>query len=540
MTNERLGMEIIGPNAEQFRIEARLGNGSFGEVYKAIGLASGLAAAVKMIPREKLNDPSTLSKRSVLNEVRLAMMMVNHPNVVRVLHVDEGTDIETGPIIMMEYVEGGTLHQYLDLKRNNGESLTLDEALALMRGIAIGAQAINEHLVHRDIKPDNILLEGPAAAPRPRIADFGIAKVALEQTRPDTFKGVQHVWYMAPEVWRREKNTPKIDVYSVGLVFYEILTLNHPLLSRVSDPSDWTEWREVHLNIPCPDVRESRADVPLSLAKLLLRMTDKSPGNRPDWDEILAGLNVSGPQPKPQATIDPQLLAAFKRQADERFREDKARLTADLTRQQKAERDSARREEYNQSAIRLLASFDEIIEALNQHEPSFPIQVRANRNLSRTFLLLNERELRCEIFGFLADPPKTSHYNILGGGYVGVAGGPSINLALFGSADDIATANWSAVEANVLALLHGQKRIDLYREAGLDDETIRFLEYLDHDQMWRRDCPTFFGFRDANLFYEHFASSISAMHVYSFQVRPDAIASFNEVLRIGLQMPRKR
>jgi serine/threonine protein kinase len=540
MTNERLGMEINGPNAERFRIEARLGNGSFGEVYKAIGLASGLAAAVKMIPHEELNDPSTLSKRTILNEVRLSMMTIDHPNVVRVLHVDEGTDTEKGPIVMMEYVEGGTLHQYLELKRSNGESLLLNEALALMRGIVLGAQAINEHLIHRDIKPDNILLEGAAPTPRPKIADFGIAKVVLEQTRPGTFKGVQHVWYMAPEVWRREKNTPRIDVYSVGLVFYEILTLNHPLLSHVSDPSDWTEWREVHLNIPCPDVRESRVDVPLSLAKLLLRMTDKSPGNRPGWDDILAGLNVPGVQPKPQTTIDPRLLAAFKSQADERFREDKARLTADLTRQQKADRDSGRREEYNKSAIRLLANFDEVIKALNQHEPSYPIQDRTNRDLSRTFLLPNERELRCEIFGYLADSPKASHYNVLGGGYVGVAGGLSMNLALFGSHDDIANSNWSAVEATANAIFYGEKRLDLYREARLSDEAIRFLEFFDHDQMWRRDCPTFFGFEDANLFYEHFVSSIGAMHVYSFRARPDVIDAFNEVLKIGLLMPRKR
>ncbi len=540
MPNERLGMEIIGQNAERFRIEARLGNGSFGEVYKAVGLASGLAAAVKMIPPEKLNDPSTLSKRTLLNEVRLAMMQVNHPNVVRVLHVDEGADPNTGPIVMMEYVEGGTLHQHLDRKRNNGESLTLDEALALMRGIALGAQAINEHLVHRDIKPDNILLDGPAATPRPKIADFGIAKVALEQTRPYTFKGIQHFWYKAPEVWRREKNTPKIDVYSVGLVFYEILMLNHPLLSFISDPDDWDEWREAHLNTPCPDVRESRADAPLSLAKLLLRMTDKSPGNRPDWDDVLAGLNVPGTQPKPQATVDPQLLAAFKRHADERFREDKAKVAADLTRQQKAERDSARGEEYNQSASRLLTRFDEIIEALNGQESSYPIQVRTNRDLSRTYLLPNERELRCEIFGFLADPLKTSHYQILGGGYVGVAGGLSVNLALFGSPDDIATASWSAVEANVHALVYGQKRLDLYREARLGDETIKFLEYFDHGQVWRRDCPTFFGFEHADLFYQHFARGISAMHVYSFNIRPDPVGAFNEVLRVGLMIPRKR
>lgn len=539
MTDERSGTEIIGPNGERFRLESRLGNGSFGEVYKAVGMVSGLKAAIKLIPREKLNDPSTLSKRTVLNEVRVAMMQVVHPNVVRVLHVDDGADPDIGPFVMMEYVEGGTLHQLLERKRSEGGALSLDEALALMRGIVLGAQAINEYLIHRDIKPDNILLEGPASAPRPKIADFGIAKVAEEQTRPGTFKGIQHVWYKATEVWRREKNTPKIDVYSVGLVFYEILTLNHPLLARVSDPSDWNEWRDVHLSTPCPDVRELRAEVPLSLAKLLLRMTDKSPGNRPDWNEVLAGLDIQGTQPK-KAVIDPNLLSAFKRQADERFREDKTRTAAELTRQQEAERDKARREEYTQSAIRLLARFDEVVEALNEHETSYPIQTRGERDLSRTFMLPNGRGLRCEIFGFLSKPLKASHYQILGGGYVGVKGGPSLNLALFGSPDDIAAAAWSAVEANVSAIVFGQKRLDLYREARLSDETIRFLEHFDGDQMWRRDCPTFFGFEQADMFYQQFASGISAMHVYSFSVKPDVIGSFSEVLRVGLLMPPER
>ena len=133
----------------------------------------------------------------------------------------------------------------------------------LMRGVALGAQAINEHLVHRDIKPDNILLDGPSDKPIPRIADFGIAKIATEPTRPETFKGIQPVWYMAPEACRQEKNTYKMDVYSVGLVFYQILTLNHPLLSFVTDPTDWVQWREVHLTHACPDVRNTRTDVPL-------------------------------------------------------------------------------------------------------------------------------------------------------------------------------------------------------------------------------------------------------------------------------------
>src|SRR6267142_3493536 len=107
-----------------------------------------------------------------------------------------------------------------------------------MRDIAMGAQAVNEHMIHRDIKPDNILINGPADAPQPKIADFGIARIGSEYTRPETFKGIQMFWYKAPEVWRQEKNTFKIDVYSVGLVFYQILTLAHPLMQFVPQPFD--------------------------------------------------------------------------------------------------------------------------------------------------------------------------------------------------------------------------------------------------------------------------------------------------------------
>lgn len=235
----RIGTEIVGENSEKFQIVKRLGAGSFGEVYKAIGTTSKAVVAVKLAPKQKLNDPSTLSVRTVLNEARMDILKVNHPNVIRVLHVDIGSNSDLGPYVIMEYVEGGTLQKLLDDRLAASKQFSFEEALSLMRNLALGTQAINAHLIHRDIKPDNILLDGPPSLPRPRIADFGLAKKMAEATRPETFKGIQAVWYMAPEVWCDEKNTPKIDVYSVGLVFYQILTLEHPLLSFVANPSDF-------------------------------------------------------------------------------------------------------------------------------------------------------------------------------------------------------------------------------------------------------------------------------------------------------------
>jgi hypothetical protein len=436
---------------------------------------------------------------------------------------------------MMEFIAGGNLQDLIDVRRAQPEGLTLNDALSLMRGVALGAQAVNEHLIHRDIKPDNILIDGPAESPRPRIADFGIARIASEYTRPETFKGIQMLWYKAPEVWRQEKNTYKIDVYSAGLVFYQILTLEHPLKRFVPQPYDFDRWREVHLTVSCPDVRDKRADVPLALAKLLLRMVDKSPGNRPGWDEIITGLSAKAP-PATAVQVNPQLLAAVKNQANERFREEQARAAAALKGEQEVERSKARGDEFRQSALRLLARFDAVIAAVNEHETTYPIQVKGEGTLSRSYTLSNGRALACEIFRPAAQKPPRGA--LLGGGYIGVEGGLSANLILQGQPDDVASAHWSAVQATVLPLLAGANRLKWYREAGLSDVTIRYVEFMDGNQTWRRDGPSYFGFTRADAFFEHYGRT--GMHVYQFQLVPDLDQVFSEVLTLGLRMPRVR
>ena len=212
-------------------------------------------------------------------------------------------------------------------------------------------------------------------------------------------------WYKAPEVWRQEKNTFKIDVYSVGLVFYQILTLEHPLMQFVPQPYDSDRWREVHLTTSCPDVRSKRTDVPLGVAKLLLRMVDKSPGNRPTWDEVLVGLNPKTATTASVVELDPRILAAVKNQANERFREEQERTAATLRHQQELERSAAKGNEFKQSALRLLARFDAVIAAINEHEATYPIEVKGEGTLAREYQLANGRTLHCEIFGSVTGRP---------------------------------------------------------------------------------------------------------------------------------------
>src|SRR5580704_14254109 len=170
-----LGTTLIGPNNEAFKITDFLGKGGFGEVYRAVGGVSGGLVAVKLLPVGVL--ASDESKLALINEVKAAQH-VKHPNVVEVLFVGDGASSLVGPYVVMEYVSGGNLAQLLRKQAQSGTLIPLNRAIEMMIDIAQGARAINETIIHRDIKPDNILIEGRTF----KIGDFGISKFVDEST----------------------------------------------------------------------------------------------------------------------------------------------------------------------------------------------------------------------------------------------------------------------------------------------------------------------------------------------------------------------
>jgi serine/threonine protein kinase len=500
---------------------------------KPLVLNSGMTVAVKMAPEDKLSDPTTLAFRAVLNEMRAEMLKVNHPNVVRVLYADPGTDPNIGPYIVMEYVEGGNLQKLLDQRSSDKRPFTLEEATALMRGVALGAQAINEHLIHRDIKPDNILLAGSLDSPTPKIADFGIAKVAAGSTRPETFKGIQMWWYRAPEGWRQETNTHKMDVYSVGLVFYQILALEHPLMKHLSHPLDFDRWREVHLTVLCQDVRDMRPDVPAPLARLLLRMVDKWPNNRPEWDEVIRVLSGDAAPPR-ASSLDPRALGAMRAHVDQRFRDQQTRTATELKREQERERHAARSAEYEESAKRFLSEFDRIVDDYNQQDTDYQIRVKGQGTLFRQYTLMNSHVVVCQVFQY--HPVDGAFGNILGGAYVGVDGGLSTNIVLFGRAEDLASTRWTPVQVTLSGII-ARNRDRYYQTAGVSRATMGFLEYEYGEEPWRRDFPSYFGFSSAEAFHENYGRRGGA---YNFTpTSSDIIGAFNEILVCGIRIPSR-
>lgn len=199
--------EIVG---ERYRIVALLGRGGMGEVYRADDLKLSQVVAIKFLPIAFSQDPSILERFH--SEVRVARQ-ISHPNVCRVFDIGDADGI---PFLTMEYVDGEDLSS---LVRRIGR-LPQDKAAEVSRQICAGLAAAHDRgIVHRDLKPSNLMLDGSGKV---RITDFGLAGVAADIKGAEVRAGTPA--YMAPEQLAGKEVTTKSDIYSLGLVMYEILT----------------------------------------------------------------------------------------------------------------------------------------------------------------------------------------------------------------------------------------------------------------------------------------------------------------------------
>jgi hypothetical protein len=215
--------------ADRYRIVSPLGKGGMGEVYRAEDLKLGQTVALKFLPRSLAQTEHALERFT--REVRLARQ-VSHPNVCRVFDIGEISDVGDGgkrsehTFLTMEFVDGEDL---ASLMRRIGR-LPPDKALEIARQMCAGLAAAHEHgIIHRDLKPANIMLDGRG---RVRITDFGLAGIAAELGAADALAGTPA--YMSPEQFAGGELTPKSDLYSLGLVLYEIFTGKRPFDATTS------------------------------------------------------------------------------------------------------------------------------------------------------------------------------------------------------------------------------------------------------------------------------------------------------------------
>jgi len=209
-----LSQGIDGTNlAERYELIEKIGAGGFAEVWKAKDKKLGRIVAVKRLVADDGQSIERFRREAQL------IAGLNHRNIVSVYDIGSCSD---GLWIAMEYVEGGTLREYLKSKK----MLEIPDALSLMRGIVQGlAYAHRKNLVHRDIKPANILLQQDGEDRVPKIVDFGLARAGSDSELSMTGYGMGTPYYMPPEQRRDAKSVNHTaDIYALGKTLYEMVT----------------------------------------------------------------------------------------------------------------------------------------------------------------------------------------------------------------------------------------------------------------------------------------------------------------------------
>src|ERR1035438_4941283 len=246
--------------ASRYRIIALLGRGGMGEVYRADDLTLGQPVALKFLPDEAARDQGLLERFK--NEVRIARR-VSHPNVCRVYDVG---DVEGHTFFTMEYVDGEDLASLL---RRIGR-LPEDKALDIARQLCAGlAAAHTKGVLHRDLKPANIMLDGRGQVV---ITDFGLAGVVDQIQGAEVRSGTPA--YMAPEQLAGKEVSTRSDIYSLGLVLYEVFTGKRAFSEK---PAEKLRTGDRTLSRPSTVVK----DLNPVIERVILRCLETEPSARP-------------------------------------------------------------------------------------------------------------------------------------------------------------------------------------------------------------------------------------------------------------------
>ncbi len=280
-----------GDQVGEYRIEAKIGEGGFGAVYRAVHPVIGKTAAVKLLHRQFSSNPQMVSR--FIAEAK-AVNQIRHKNIIDIFAF--GALPDGRQYYVMELLEGMTFDRYI---KQRGR-LPVEEALPILRGVGRALDAAHAAgIVHRDLKPENIFIQfDEEGTPTPKLLDFGIAKLLGEssdqshKTRTGTPMGTPY--YMSPEQAFGRAVDHRSDIYSFGIMTNEALTGR-----VVFDGESIMDVLFKHVNLAPPRMSERCPELPASLDEPVLRMLAKDPTGRPPTvmealDDLSRAANEAG------------------------------------------------------------------------------------------------------------------------------------------------------------------------------------------------------------------------------------------------------
>lgn len=253
----KIGMMI----GDRYEILEKIGTGGMSDVYKAKDHKLKRFVAVKVLKQEFSENENFVSKFRIEAQAAAGLM---HPNIVNVYDVGEENGIY---YIVMELVDGITLKKYIEKKAR----LSYKEAVSIAIQVSLGIEAAhNNHIIHRDIKPQNIIISKEGKV---KVTDFGIAKAATSNTITSNVMGSVH--YTSPEQARGGYSDEKSDIYSLGITMFEMLT------GRVPFNGETTVAIAIkHIQEELPTPREYVPEIPASVENIVIKCCQKSPDRR--------------------------------------------------------------------------------------------------------------------------------------------------------------------------------------------------------------------------------------------------------------------
>src|SRR6476620_7270187 len=277
--------------SDRYELEELVGTGGMSSVYRAHDRLLDRKVALKVLHEQYMADDEYVER--FRREAR-SVAALSHPNVVTV--IDRG-EHEGRQFIVFEYVAGENLKRLIERRGPAPVTTALELAMQIARGLSFAHQ---QGLVHRDVKPQNVLLNGDGQA---KVTDFGIARsmdVQHGMTQTGTVLGTSD--YIAPEQAQGQRVDEHTDVYSLGVVLYELLTTEVPFPGE-----NFVAVAMRHINEPPPPIRDKRPDVPPRVEAAIQRAMAKDPADRfptmvdfcRELDACLAELSTAGTQVAP-------------------------------------------------------------------------------------------------------------------------------------------------------------------------------------------------------------------------------------------------